>query len=96
LQDLGKLGEAEPLFREALEGSRRTLGDAHPQTLVSINNMAHLLLVRGELAEAEPLYREALEGLRRAHGDAHPHTLAALRHLLALRKARAAQAAPRA
>ena len=37
------------------------LGDDHPDTLTSINNLAHLLQAQGHLAEAEPLYREALE-----------------------------------
>ena len=37
------------------------LGEDHPQTLVSLNNMALLLQDQGRLAEAEPLYREALE-----------------------------------
>eukprot|EP00966_Prymnesium_polylepis_P280045 6470177-Prymnesium_polylepis.1 len=29
----GKLEEAAPLYREALEGRRATLGDRHPNTL---------------------------------------------------------------
>ena len=37
------------------------LGEDHPDTLVSLNNMAFLLQAQGHLAEAEPLYREALE-----------------------------------
>ena len=36
LLDLGKLAEAELLFREALVGSRETQGDKHPQTLIVI------------------------------------------------------------
>ena len=48
----GKLGEAEPLFREALAASRETLGDRHPDTLTSINNMASLLKAQG--APARP------------------------------------------
>ena len=37
------------------------LGEDHPDTLLSLNNMAFLLKAQGRLAEAEPLYREALE-----------------------------------
>ena len=36
----GKLADAEPMFREALAGCRETLGDKHPETLVSIGNVA--------------------------------------------------------
>jgi tetratricopeptide (TPR) repeat protein len=71
LQAQGKLSEAEPLYREALEARRRTLGDTHPSTLASISNMAVLLQDQGKLSEAEPLYREALEASRRTLGDTH-------------------------
>ena len=37
------------------------LGEDHPDTLNSINNLAAVLDAQGHLAEAEPLYREALE-----------------------------------
>ena len=37
------------------------LGDDHPDTLESLNNVASVLEAQGHLAEAEPLYREALE-----------------------------------
>ena len=38
LQAMGKLEEARPLYEEALQGRRETLGDRHPRTLYSINN----------------------------------------------------------
>ena len=37
------------------------LGEAHPDTLQSLNNLATLFQAQGQLVEAEPLYREALE-----------------------------------
>ena len=37
------------------------LGEDHPDTLQSLNNLALLLQAQGRLAEAEPLHREALE-----------------------------------
>jgi len=57
----GHLKDAEPLFREVLQGRRQVLGDQHPDTLASINNLATLLQASGRLEEAEPLYREAIE-----------------------------------
>ena len=59
LKNQGKLGEAEPLYLEALAARRRTLGNEHPDTLASINNLANLLKNQGKLGEAEPLYLEA-------------------------------------
>ena len=51
------------------------LGDDHPITLISINNMGRLLQNQGKLGEAEPYLREALEGRRRVLGDDHADTL---------------------
>ena len=56
----GKLGEAEPLYVEALRGFRETLGDTHPDTLGSIHNLANLLMGQGKLDEAETLHLQAL------------------------------------
>jgi len=58
----GKLEEAEPLFRESLDGRRRTLGNTHPDTLTSIDNFASPLLLRGKLSEAEPLFEKLWRG----------------------------------
>ena len=69
----GKLDEAEPYYREALEVYRQVLGDEHPYTLTSINTMGWLLQAQGKLDEAEPLLLEgytilesSLPGARRA------------------------------
>ena len=48
---------------------RETLGNRHPDTLLSINNLGELLFAKGDLATAEPLYREALEVQREALGN---------------------------
>ena len=42
-------------------GGKARLGEDHPQTLGSLNNVAMLLQAQGQLAEAEPLLREALK-----------------------------------
>jgi tetratricopeptide (TPR) repeat protein len=84
LQAQGKYDEAEPLHREALEVSRETVGNRHPATLTSINNLGVLLKVKGNLAAAEPLYRELLEVLCATLGDRHPDTLTSVGNLGAL------------
>ena len=61
----GKLAEAEPYYREALEGCRRVLGNEHRDTLTSIANNGSLLYLMGKDTQAEPYLREALEGRRR-------------------------------
>ena len=50
LRGLGKLAEAEPLLLEALRMRCATLGEEHPLTLRSMNNLATPLRVLGKLA----------------------------------------------
>ena len=66
---------------EALEVLRETLGNRHPKTLNSINNLGHLLKDKGDLAAAEPLYREALEVKLETLGRRHPSTLSSINNL---------------
>ena len=51
----GMYAEAEPLFREAIEGYRRTLGDEHPATIGALYNLVNLLNAEGKGGDAETL-----------------------------------------
>ena len=62
----------------------KTLGNRHPKTLISVNNLGRILQEKGDLAAAETLYREAVEGQRNKLGDQHPHTLTCIGNLGAL------------
>ena len=81
LKAQGKFDEAEPLFREALEVLRETLGNRHPRTLRCIGHLGMLLKSKGDLAAAELLLREALEGRRETLGSRHPRTLLSIDNL---------------
>jgi tetratricopeptide (TPR) repeat protein len=59
-RDLGRLAEAEPLYKRALEIRERTLPAGHPDIAQSLNNLALLYQAQGRLAEAEPLYKTQL------------------------------------
>eukprot|EP01046_Picozoa_sp_COSAG06_P044742 COSAG06_NODE_6079_length_3121_cov_22.584712_3_plen_253_part_01 len=85
---LGAYDRAEPLFEEAMAAHRRTLGDEHPRTLDSINNLGALRKAKGDLAGAEALYEESLAAHRRTLGDEHPSTLISINNLGLLRKAK--------
>jgi serine/threonine protein kinase/tetratricopeptide (TPR) repeat protein len=67
--------EAESLFREILETSRRVLGEEHPQTLLAMTGLANTYQIQERLDEAEALQRETLEIQRRVLGEEHPQTL---------------------
>ena len=43
LKIMGQLEEARPLYEEALQACRETLGDRHSDTLISISNMGMFL-----------------------------------------------------
>ena len=81
LSDQGDLEGAGALYREALQARRETLGDKHPDTLGSINNLANLLKDQGDLEGAGALYREALQAQRETLGDKHPDTLSSIHNL---------------
>ena len=84
LQDQGQLDEARPLYEEALQACRETLGDRHPSTLTSIYNLGALLEEQGKIAEAIPLFTEVLEARVSLHGMAHEETLDSAKHLVKL------------
>ena len=65
MQKKGDLAAAEPLYREALEARREILGNRHPSTLGSINNLGALLQDKGDLAAAEPLTARRCGGAAR-------------------------------
>jgi len=78
---LGRYEHAEPQLEKALEIRKRVLGDDHPDTLRSMNNLAFLYMRQGRYAEAEPIFRKALASQRRVLGDDHPDTLLSMNNL---------------
>jgi tetratricopeptide (TPR) repeat protein len=69
-----KPSEAEALFRQALEGYRKTEGPDAALTLDLTNDLAGLLSQSGRHAEAEPLFRTGLALARKKFGPEHLHT----------------------
>jgi serine/threonine-protein kinase len=66
--------EAEPLFRQALEGYRKLEGSDGALTLDLTFDLANLLVQGGRGPEAEPLFRAGVEGARKQFGDENPRT----------------------
>jgi hypothetical protein len=60
---------------------QQVLGDAHPQTLRSRNNLAGAYESVGDLGRAIPLYETTLTQSERVLGDTHPQTLASRNNL---------------
>jgi tetratricopeptide repeat protein len=57
LRQPGRLAEAIPLFERTLADRERVLGETHPNTLASRNNLAHAYRAAGRPAEAAGLQR---------------------------------------
>lgn len=73
------------LYEEALQHKRRTLGNTHASTLMSIRKLAELCEIRGDVVQAEVLFAEAFAGHCRKHGDDHADTVTAERDLARVR-----------
>src|SRR5262245_36644558 len=70
--DRGDFASAVPLYRQAMEVTRKALGEDHPRFAQSLDNLARMHLEMGGHAAALPLYRQALEIRRAALGENHP------------------------
>ncbi|WP_043996543.1 tetratricopeptide repeat protein, partial [Microcystis aeruginosa] len=84
LYQQGKYNEAIPLAEQALAIRKQQLGDNHPDTATSLNNLAALYESQGRYSEAEPLYKQALAIRKQQLGDNHPLTATSLNSLAGL------------
>ena len=69
------------LKEKVLEARKRILGDEHPNTLNSMNNLASSYSELGRRQEAVELEEKVLEASRRTLGDEHPSTLVRMDNL---------------
>jgi tetratricopeptide (TPR) repeat protein len=83
----GDYPEARHLYERALEAMTRLLGEEHPDTLGSLQNLAGTLDAQGDLPGARRLFERALEARTRLLGEEHPDTLNTLQNLAATLKA---------
>jgi hypothetical protein len=58
------------------------LGDSHPDTLSSANNLAHVLRLQGEYEEARRLDDDTLRRREDILGENHPDTMASANNLI--------------
>jgi tetratricopeptide (TPR) repeat protein len=82
--DLGLYPEAQQQLERALDLQRRVRGEEHPDTLVTMNNLAQLYQDQGQYARAESLLTKALEAQRRVRGEEHRDTLQSMYYLAQL------------
>jgi tetratricopeptide (TPR) repeat protein len=78
---------ARRLFERALAIRETALGPEHPDTAVSLNNLAGLLQAQGDFAAARPLFERALAITEKALSPKHPATATSLDNLAFLLEA---------
>lgn len=83
VREFAQASETETLYRRALAIQEKTLGEAHPSTAATLNNLAVLLSGRGRYAEAEPMHARALAIAEKSLGPSHLDT-ASMRTTLAI------------
>jgi tetratricopeptide (TPR) repeat protein len=77
----GQYRQALPLDEQALAGRRQLLGDDHPDTLQSMNDLANICQDLGDLQRAHQLFQQTLAARRRVLGEDHRATLASMNDL---------------
>ncbi|KAK4162839.1 putative kinesin light chain [Cladorrhinum sp. PSN259] len=78
---LGKYKEAEQMYRQELQLTEKVFGKEHPDTLISMDNLASVLGRQGKYKEAEQMHRQALQLLSKVFGKEHPDTLGSMHNL---------------
>ena len=81
LVSIGDYAGARLYFTQAVEINRKILGEEHPDTTVSHNNLGRLLVRMGDYVGARPYFRHSLEIHRKVLGEEHPDTASSLNDL---------------
>ncbi|MFI8861154.1 tetratricopeptide repeat protein [Streptomyces prasinus] len=81
LHQQGHTARAIPLLEAVLAQCEQALGNTHPGTLNSRNNVASAYQAAGNLDRAIPLLEVTLAQSKQALGDTHPSTLASRNNL---------------
>jgi non-specific serine/threonine protein kinase/serine/threonine-protein kinase len=81
LADQGKVTEADKLYQQILETSRRAPGPTNRMTVMAMNSIALDLVTEGKYPEAEKMQRDILEIDGRTLGQDNPDTLTVLSNL---------------
>jgi len=92
----GRYRAAQAWHEAEYQGRRTLLGEEHPATLASMNNLAGTLRAQGDLAGARALHEQELAICRRVLGEEHPDTLTSMGNLASTLQAQGDLAGARA
>jgi tetratricopeptide (TPR) repeat protein len=80
-ESLSLWAEVERCRIRSLEISKSELGDRHPNTAASLNNLAELYESMGQYERSLPLHEEALEICKSESGNHNPNTVTIINNL---------------
>ncbi|KAL6900330.1 hypothetical protein GGI43DRAFT_383810 [Trichoderma evansii] len=80
-EQLGKMEEAQALYRRVYISYLRMFGQSHPLTVEALDELAHVSKASNAIDEAETLYKKSLDIKTRTLGAEHPNTADALQKL---------------
>ena len=75
MEEVGDWNNAEQLARQVLDMRKKLLGADHPDTLISMGDLANTYYRQGKLNEAEQLAVQVLDLRKKMFGAKHPDTL---------------------
>ena len=81
LQYIAEYERAKELYKQAIVIKERLLGEWHPNTGASYNDLARVYMGQGEYGKAERLYEKVLAIREKALGEEHPDTGASYNNL---------------
>ncbi len=90
LKAIGAYAQAAPLYERALAIREQVLGEWHPDTATSLNNLVELYQAQGAYDRAAPLLKRALAIREQVLRAGHPNTAANLNNLAELYRAQGA------
>ncbi|KAI9373906.1 hypothetical protein BJX61DRAFT_355122 [Aspergillus egyptiacus] len=80
----GRYNEAEKLFIQVLEIRNQVLGSKHPDTLISMSNLAFTYWKQGRLKEAEELNMQVIQTQMQVLGLENPYILTSINNLASI------------
>jgi CHAT domain-containing protein/tetratricopeptide (TPR) repeat protein len=82
--DTGDYARAVEMLDLCVAIRRRLLGETHPDTAASLNNLGGAYLSMGDYQRAEPNFQGSLKIFRKVYGEEHPQTASSLNNLAEL------------
>ncbi|KAK5995898.1 Nephrocystin-3 [Cladobotryum mycophilum] len=81
LEQLGKMEEAQALYRRVYISYQNMFGQSHPMTVEALDELANISKESNAIDEAENLYKQSVEIKTRTLGPEHPSTAHAIQKL---------------